>query len=157
MGAGPRAEEIRRALHVACLIALAAWIALAVPRFTPGLRLAGSIALAAAVAHDVASERHDWTRRIVFGLSIATYLVWVVVPTSPLSRPVVQTVIEAVVVVAVIESRNLVALPLLLVALVMVGLVEAGQIYDPNRFERMLWLAQAWLFVLATLVQRIRA
>ena len=156
MGAGPTASWTRRAIHLLCLTALAAWIALALPRLMPELGLVGCFVLAALVAYDVASEVNAETRRIVFVLSCVGYVLWVASAANPLSREVVQTAIEALLVVAVVESRNLVMLLVLLIASLFVGLLEASQIYSPAGFERMLWLAQAWLIALVTFVRGMR-
>ncbi len=156
MEAGSTAKWTRRVIHGLCLTALAAWIVLAVPRLTPGLRLAGSFAVAAALAYDVATEAHVLTQRLVLCVSIAGYLAWLASSANPLSRPVVQTVVEAALLVVIVDSRHLGALLALLVALVFAGLFEGRFIYDPARLERMLWLMQACLFALATLVRGMR-
>ncbi len=154
-----RESRLRIALHGAVLIATVCWIFAASNRVPTLARFMGSVGLGAAFAVDItADSMRAWIRRVALVIAFAAFAIWIggAAERGAIARTLIQTLVEAALVFAVIERGSVVRFVVLGVLLGVALFAQSGRYYDPVSPLRLIWIVQLELLLIAALVRSVR-
>lgn len=119
----------------------------------------GSVGLGAAFAVDItADSMRAWIRRVALVIAFAAFAIWIggAAERGAIARTLIQTLVEAALVFAVIERGSVVRFVVLGVLLGVALFAQSGRYYDPVSPLRLIWIVQLELLLIAALVRSVR-